>query len=151
MVSYDDNPAPETAPPPPDPAADPINKALAALIARSAEPAPAPVTTPTVIHNHPPAITINTPDVRATINMPPAAAPVVSVTNEIIERDQAVPVVNVAAPIVNIAPAEITVEAIMPSQSEISIIAMPDRKTVTEITRDQNDDIKQSTQIETDA
>jgi hypothetical protein len=57
------------------------------------------------------------------------------------------------APIINInvEPTPITVEAIMPAQTEIAITAMPIRKTTTTILRDQAGDIATSVQVESDA
>lgn len=97
-------------------------------------------------HIYPPAITVNQGETRNEINLPAQAAPVVEVRNEIHEREQAAPIINVAAPNV-----EVKVDAIMPAQSEVSIVAMPGRKTTTDIVRDSSGNIKTSTQTEIDA
>ena len=95
-------------------------------------------------------VNVTTPDVRAEINVQPAA---VTVTNEVIEREQPAPVVHISQPTVNVAAPEVTVEieAIMPALSEVAITSMPIRKTTTEILRDQAGDIATSVQVETDA
>ena len=67
------------------------------------------------------------------------------------------PIRNEAAPPpapiihVNVEPTPITVEAIMPAISEVTITAMPIRKTTTTILRDQAGDIATSVQVESDA
>ena len=99
-----------------------------------------------VINNAPPAVTFNAGETRNEINLPEQPAPVVNITNEIEAPELPETIINVAAPNV-----EVTVEANMPAQSEVSIVAMPDRKTTSEIVRDGSGNIKQSTQTETDA
>ena len=147
--------APAAPPPPDDPEEAPevlAAKALAAGQVRVAElnrdaavllkPAPPPANV----------INVTTPPVRNEITVQPAAAPAVTVTNEINEREQATPVINFN-PTTNVAAPEVTVEvdAIMPAVSEVAITAMPIRKTTTEILRDQAGDIATSVQVESDA
>jgi hypothetical protein len=102
-----------------------------------------------VVHNAPPAVTVNTGETRNEINVPPQAAPEVHV-------DVAAPVVHVAAP-------DVRLEATMPAQAapvvevnvelpdEFRIAAMPTRETSTRIERNGAGEIVQSTQVEKDA
>ena len=108
---------------------------------------------PPVFHAPPVNVTLNQGEVRNEINLPAAEAPIVHVVNEVNEREQPAPVVNVAAPIVNVAAPEVTVEvdAILPAESEVRIISLPDRVTTTEIKRDADGNIATSTQTEKDA
>lgn len=100
----------------------------------------------TIINNHPATVHVAPAEVRNEISVEPAEVPVIHVTNQIIEREQAAPVIHVAAPNV-----EVTVEATMPAQSEVTIVGLPDRQTTTEIVRDSKGDIKTSVQTEKDA
>lgn len=97
---------------------------------------------------------INLPETRVDNHIAAPEAPVVNVTNEITEREQAAPVVQVSveAPAVTVAAPEVTVqvEAIMPEQQQIEITALPDRRTTTSIVRDSNGNIKESVQTEKD-
>ena len=105
---------------------------------------PVPITVAPVIH---------TPEVRNEITVQPAAPAAVEIRNEIHEREQPAPVVNVPPAIIHVAAPEVTVEvdAIMPAQSEVVITGMPIRKTTTEILRDKAGDIATSIQVESDA
>ena len=147
--------APAAPPPPDDPAEAPhvlAANALAAGQVRVAElnrdaavllkPAPPPANV----------INVTTPPVRNEITVQPAAAPAVTVTNEINEREQATPVINFN-PTTNVAAPEVTVEvdAIMPAETEMRIISLPDRVTTSEIERESNGAIKKTTQTERDA
>lgn len=139
-------PAPPPAPPKPDPQMD---KAMALALARAAEPPAPPSVT---IHQAP--ITVRAGDTHVTlpegcIQLEATVAPP-EIRNEI------------AAPVVNVQPAdvrvdvqppavEVHVEAIMPAQSEISIVAMPDRETTSKIERNSANEIVKTTQLETDA
>lgn len=60
------------------------------------------------------------------------------------------PTFKIESPVVHVAPAEVHVEAIMPTQQEVVITAMPSRKTTTEISRDSRGQIVESTQVEAD-
>lgn len=143
-------PAPAPEPKPAAPEDDPAAKAITALQAEvrslaQREPAPPQ------IHVAP---VINLPETRVDNHIAAPEAPVVNVTNEITEREQAAPVVQVSveAPAVTVAAPEVTVqvEAIMPEQQQIEITAMPDRRTTTSIVRDSNGNIKESVQTEKD-
>lgn len=106
----------------------------------------------TVIHNHPPAVTLNQGEIRNEIHLPTQDAPVVNVTNEVNEREFPAPVINFA-PVTNVAAPEVTVEfdAIMPAETQINIASLPERVTTTEIVRDGNGNITESKQTERDA
>lgn len=128
----------------PDDATKALHLALARAVAAENTPRD------TIINNHPPSVTFNQGEVRNEINVQPAA-----VTNEIHEREQAAPNVEVhveaimpeqAAPVVNV-----DVEAVMPERMEMAITEMPDRKTTTEITHDAAGKISGSVQTEKDA
>lgn len=107
--------------------------------AQALEAAPRDVPAPVVnIHQAP--VTVHPAEVR--VHVPETT---VNVENTIQERKQPAPVVNVAAPQV-----EVRVEAIMPAQSEVVIISMPDRETTSTISRDKNGNISESKQIEID-
>jgi nicotinate-nucleotide pyrophosphorylase len=106
-------------------------------------------TPPAEIHNH-----IAAPTINNQIHEREQPAPVVNVTNQVTEREQAAPVVNVsveaimpeqAAPIVNT-----TVEAVMPDELRMAITEMPDRVTTSTVVRDQDGAIKETIQIEKD-
>jgi lambda family phage portal protein len=137
-------PAPAPAEPPPE---DPALKALLLAMGRAAlqEHKQGDVH----IHNAPPGFTLNQGEVRTDVHVPAQAAqpaPIVNVQNDIHEREQPAPVVNVAAPTV-----EVTVEAIMPAQTEVAIVSLPERKTTSVISRDPaTGDISETTQIEID-
>lgn len=147
-ISLVTEPAPMPAATPPE---DDATKALKLALARS-------VTSErkegdTIIHNHQPAVTVNQGETRVDNHLPAAEAPVVNVTNEINEREQAAPVVNILPAVVNVAAPEVTVEvdAIMPAETDIRITSLPDRVTTTEIVRDGNGNIAESKQTERDA
>lgn len=108
---------------------------------------------PPVAHTAPLHVTLNQGEIRNDITLPTQEAPIVNITNAITEREQAAPVVNVAAPVVNVAAPEVTVEveAIMPAETQMHIVSLPDRVTTTAIERDGNGNIKQSKQTERDA
>lgn len=137
-------------PPPAAPPEDDATKALKLALARSM--AGERKEGDTIIHNHPAAVTLNQGEIRNDIHLPAAEAPVVHVTNEVIERKAAAPVINFA-PTTNVAApnVEVAVEAIMPAETEIRIAALPERRTTTEISRDANGNITQSEQVERDA
>jgi lambda family phage portal protein len=151
-------PAQPAAPEPADPEEDPAvlaAKAIAAGNVRAAE-----------IHRDaaalvkpapPPNITVNTGETRIDNHLPAAEAPVVNVapaavTVEVNEREAAPPVINFA-PTTNVAApnVEVAVEAIMPAETEIRIAALPERVTTTDVVRDGSGNITQSVQIERDA
>lgn len=139
-------PAPKPSAPEDDPAAkamDTLQAAVRSLLMR--EPAPQQIHVAPVIH---------LPETRVDNHIAAPEAPVVNVTNEITEREQAAPVVQVSveAPAVTVAAPEVTVqvEAIMPEQQQIEITALPDRRTTTSIVRDSNGNIKESVQTEKD-
>lgn len=103
----------------------------------------------TVIHNHPPAVNITTPDVRVenhpqqiSIATPEVRIenniPETHIVNEIHEREQPAPLV------------EVTVEAIMPEKSEVTIVGLPQRKTVSKVEHNMTGDIISSMQVESD-
>jgi hypothetical protein len=73
--------------------------------------------------------------------------PVVNVAQP--EINVAAPVVNVASPEVNVAAPEVNVQNnVMPAEVQLH---MPNRKTETQIERDQHGNLVKATQIETDA
>jgi hypothetical protein len=147
-VNYADNAAQQAEPPPPDPV---VGKALAALMARAAEPAVLPAAPTFVINNAPPSTTVNMAETRNEITVHPSPAPSVQV--------------DVAAPRVTVEPAaiEVRVDAIMPEQAapvvevnvempdELRIASLPERVTTTTVTRDTNNNIASSKQTEKDA
>lgn len=139
---------------PPDTASKELTLALVRSLAQE------PKAGDTVIHNHPPAVTIGATEVRAEIAVPPATvvneihereqpAPVVQVVNEIAERAQPAPVVNVAAPVVNVAAPNVAITNDV--QPAAVTVALPARKTETTIARDKAGNIVKATQIEEDA
>ena len=150
-------PAPVAAPDPEDDPAVVAAKAIAAGNVRAAEigreaaalmPAPPAITVAPVYH---------APEVRVDNHLPAAAAPAVhvaapEVTVEVHEREAAAPVINFA-PTTNVAApnVEVAVEAIMPAETEITIAALPERVTTTDVVRDGSGNITQSVQIERDA
>lgn len=79
----------------------------------------------------------------------------VEIRNEIIEREQAAPVVNVEVeavmPAQEAPQVEVHVEAVMPDEIRTAIVSQPERVTTTEITRDTLGNIKTSKQTEKDA
>ena len=112
------------------------------------------------IHVHPAAVHVATPEVRVDNHIAAPSSPEITVRNEIVEREQSPPVVQISneiveraqsAPIINVAAPNVTVENILPEKSEVTIVAMPDRLTSTEIERNGNGDIIKSTQTESDA
>jgi lambda family phage portal protein len=148
LVDYDKTaPAPAPEQPPAETATD---KALAALMARAAEPVAAPSAPTFVVHNHPAATTVNMGETRNEITVPPAPPSPVEIRNEITLPEQAAPTV------------EVRVEAVMPEQAapvvevhvempdEMKITALPTRITTTDIQRDSAGNIKASTQTEKD-
>ena len=140
-------PAPVVAPP--SGAEKAVELVAAQMALRAAEPPAVPSAPTFVVHNAPPAVTVNTGETRNEINVPPQAAPEVHV-------DVAAPVVHVAAP-------DVRLEATMPAQAapvvevnvelpdEFRIAAMPTRETSTRIERNGAGEIVQSTQVEKDA
>ena len=154
-IASDLLPQPPAAPPA-DPQAE-ASKTLTLALARSmlSERKPGD----TVIHNHPPSVSVGGAEIRNEIAVPPATvvneiheraaeAPVVHVVNDIHERATPAPVVNVAAPVVNVAAPEVTVEnTVQPAAVELTL---PARKTETTIQRDKAGNIIRATQVETD-
>ncbi|MBP8169301.1 MAG: phage portal protein [Azonexus sp.] len=105
----------------------------------------------TVVNVAQPSITLNQGEIRHDITLPEQAAPVVNITNAIAERELPAPVIHFA-PVNNVAAPEVTVEvdAIMPAETEMRIVSLPDRVTTTQIERDANGAITNSKQVETD-
>lgn len=103
----------------------------------------------------PPSITVNPHvtlgETRIDAHFAAAPAPSVEIRNEIHEREQSAPVVNLS-PTFNVAAPEVTVEveAIMPAQSEVVIKALPARSTTSSVERDKDGNIVSTTQIESD-
>lgn len=86
------------------------------------------------------ATAINKPLSDVRIHLPEAPAPNVHVDVNVPEQ---------AAPVVNVAPAKVTVNT--PEQQKISIVSMPTRQTEAVVERDREGNIKRSTNIEKDA
>lgn len=144
-------PKPPPEPKQPAPEDDPAAKAITALQAEvrslaQREPAPQQIHVAPVIH---------LPETRVDNHIAAPEAPVVNVTNEITEREQAAPVVQVSVEAVmpeQPAPqVDVHVEAVMPSEMKTAITALPDRRTTTEIVRNGAGEIVESVQHERDA
>jgi phage gp29-like protein len=127
---------------------------LGYVVSEQESPRPAVKADPTEVHQHfhmpqgfgvAPSVTLQmeaqpAPTMQVDIHVPEQPAPIVNVAS---------PTVNVSAPIVNIEPAQVTLEATLPVP-EITI-AMPARKTVTEVERDGKGNIVRANQTEVDA
>ncbi len=141
---------PEAPPAPKDADEDAVGKAVKAMLARAAEPAPAPV-----FNIAPPSVTIHQGEIRIENMQPGQAAPNVLVQPAEVRVDVAAPNVTVQPPEVRVdvqPPAvEVHVEAIMPAQSEVAITRMPKRKTESKVNRNEANEITTTTQIEQDA
>ena len=145
------DPTAEPKPAEPDPALKALADTVRSLDARLAAAPPAPQ--PHITVNQAP-VTVNTPDVRNAITVQPAAAPTVEVTNEITTPT---PVVNVESRVEAVMPAQeapvvnVSVEAVMPDKSEVTIVAMPERETTSGVERNSAGEIVKTTQVEKDA
>ena len=127
-----------------------LEKAVKAMALRAAEPQqPSHIT----IHQAP--ITITTPETRVDVAPASVTLQPAEVRVDVHVPEQAPPTVTVqpAEVRVDVAPAavEVHVEAIMPAQSEVSIVAMPDRETTSSVERNNAGEIVKTKQTEKDA
>ena len=87
-------------------------------------------------------------NVQIDVHVPQQPAPVVTVEAPAITFSPVVQVPEAPPPVVTVSPANVTVQ--VPDRQEISIVAMPDRKTQAHVERDRDGNILNSTHLETD-